>query len=148
MWSRHLNAAEARAIADELGLDGILLPKQDLFVKATEREVLYSGAFAAGKTRCLCLKAVMRASHPGTREGLCRKHLVSLKATTLKTLLEPDGHLPAMLPKGTYTHHKSDKIIKLNLSDQQKADLVRALRRWPHADSQPGELLCAQRLDD
>ena len=114
MWSRHLNAAEARAIADELGLDGILLPKQDLFVKATEREVLYSGAFAAGKTRCLCLKAVMRASHPGTREGLCRKHLVSLKATTLKTLLEPDGHLPAVLPKGTYTHHKSDKIIKLH----------------------------------
>ncbi|MDP2620995.1 MAG: phage terminase large subunit, partial [Hyphomicrobiales bacterium] len=89
------------------------LPKQLQFLKAEEREVLYSGAFAAGKSRAVCLRLVLRASVPGAREGLCRKHLVTLKATTLKTLLEPDGDLPPVLPPGHYTHNKSDKVIRL-----------------------------------
>ena len=90
-----------------------LLPKQDEFLHATERCVLYSGAFAAGKSRSLCFKLLARASVVGSREGLCRKHLVTLKATTLRTLLEPDGMNPPVLPLGSYEHNKSEKIIRI-----------------------------------
>lgn len=84
------------------------------FLLAREKSLLYSGAFGAGKTRALCLRAAMRASIRGSSEGLCRKYLVSLKSTTLRTLLEPDGDLPAVLPPGSYEHNKSEKIIRLN----------------------------------
>ncbi len=77
------------------------------------RELLYSGAFAAGKSRALCYKLVARASIAGSREGVCRKHLVTLKATTLRTLLEPDGLMQPVLPIGSYDHNKSDKIIRI-----------------------------------
>jgi len=90
-----------------------ILPKQELFLRSIAREVLYSGAWRAGKTRALCYKCAIRAAVPGAREGLCRKHLVTFRATTLRTLLEPDGGLPAVLPAGTYTHNKTDKIIRL-----------------------------------
>src|SRR5690349_15812682 len=90
-----------------------LLPKQAEFVASQAREVLYSGAFGSGKTRAVCMKNVLRASRPGAREGLCRKHLVTLKATTLKTLLEPEGVLPTVLPPGTNDHNKSEKSIRI-----------------------------------
>lgn len=91
-----------------------VLPKQMEFLQAEDHEVLYSGAFGAGKTRALCLKAAQRASHKGAREGLCRKHLVTFKATTLRVLLEDEAGLPAVLPPGSYTHNKSEKIIRLH----------------------------------
>lgn len=89
------------------------LPKQIEFLQAVGREILYSGAFGAGKSRALCLKAVMRALVPGAREAMCRKHLVTFKATTLRTLLEPEGNLPPVLPRNRYHHHKSDKTIRI-----------------------------------
>jgi len=91
-----------------------LLPKQFDFVAAESREVLYSGAYAAGKTRALCYRLVARAQTPGSREGLCRKHLVTLKASTLRTLLEPDGSAPPVLPPGTYDWNKSSRSIKIH----------------------------------
>ena len=91
-----------------------LLKNQLEFINSKTRESLYSGAFGAGKTRAVCLKLVSRlVNRPGAREGLCRKHLVSLKATTLRTLLEPDGNLPPVLPRGTYEHNKSEKTIRV-----------------------------------
>lgn len=90
-----------------------LLPKQYDFVASESREVLYSGAYASGKTRALCFRLVSRAQMPGAREGLCRKHLVTLKASTLRTLLEPDGKTPPVLPPGTYEHNKSEKVIRI-----------------------------------
>jgi len=91
-----------------------VLPKQREFIEAGEREVLYSGAYGAGKSRALCLKLVARVSgRPRAVEGLCRKHLVTLRATTLRTLLEPDGDLPPVLPLGSYIHRKTDKTIQL-----------------------------------
>lgn len=92
----------------------VFLPKQQEFMDATEREVLYSGAYGAGKSRGLCYKTVGRAAFPGARELLCRKTLVSLKATTLRTLLEGDGEAPPVLRPGTYDHNKSEKIIRLH----------------------------------
>ena len=91
-----------------------ILPKQMAFLRCESREVLYSGAVGAGKTRAVCLKVAMRASVPGAREGLCRKHLVTLKATTLKTLLEGDGpKAPPILPPGSYEHNKAEKTINI-----------------------------------
>ena len=78
------------------------------------RHLLYSGAFAAAKSRALCWKLFVRASRKGAVEFLCRKTLVSLKKSTLKTLLEPDGDLPPVLEPGTYTHNKSEGIIRIN----------------------------------
>lgn len=91
-----------------------LLPKQLLLIRSEEDEVLYSGAFGAGKTRGLCYKALTHAIHSGNLVGLCRKTLASLKQTTLRVLLKPDGDLPPVLPEGTYTHNKQECLITLN----------------------------------
>jgi PBSX family phage terminase large subunit len=83
------------------------MPKQDEFVHSNASEILYSGAFGAGKTRALCYRAVrLAASDKRVRVGLTRKTMVSLKGTTLVTLIEPDGDLPPVLPAGSYDHHK------------------------------------------
>lgn len=62
--------------------------KQEAFVFDEESpELLYSGAFGAGKTRGLCLKAIYTAlKYPGCRIALVRKTQKALKATTLVTL--------------------------------------------------------------
>lgn len=90
-----------------------LLPKQKKFVLAQAKECLYSGAFGAGKSYSLCVKAVLRASKPGAREALVRKTLQDLKATTLRTLLQGDGETPPVLPLGSYEHNKSERVIRL-----------------------------------
>lgn len=90
-----------------------LLPSQLAFVMAKEREVLNSGSFGSGKSRGLCWKLVSRASRPGACELLCRKHNVTLRRTTLRTLLEQDGDLPPVLPPGTYLHNRSLQTIQI-----------------------------------
>ena len=90
------------------------MPKQHGFICCEAREVLGSGAFGSGKSRALCIKLINRATIPGAREALIRKTLISLKATTLKTLLEPDGELPPVLPAGRYEHNKSEKVIRIH----------------------------------
>jgi hypothetical protein len=90
-----------------------VLPRQWDFLNSQAREVLFSGAFGAGKSRAVCLKIAMRASRPGAREGLCRKTLVGLKATTLRTLLEPEGRLPPVLPPSHVEHNRNDRRIKI-----------------------------------
>lgn len=91
-----------------------LLPKQMRFVRAEDRFLMYSGCFGGGKSVAICAKIISRACKPGAREGLCRKTLVSLKATTLRTLLDGDGpDVPPLLPRGTYTHNKAEKVIRI-----------------------------------
>lgn len=85
---------------------------------STAPEVLYSGAFGSGKSRGLCVKLLTHAIIYGNLVGLCRKTAVSLKETTLRTLLQPDGLLPPVLPEGTYEHNKSDHIISLYAGGQ------------------------------
>ncbi len=76
-------------------------------------ETLYSGAVGAGKTRALCMKVVMRAMRPGAREGLCRKTVASLNKTTLVTLLDNDGDMPPVLPRGSYEYNQQKGRIKI-----------------------------------
>jgi len=91
-----------------------LLPAQYDFITATEREVLYSGAFGAGKTRGLCMKLLPHAMIPNNLVGLCRKKHTTMRQTTLRTLLQSESGLPPVLPPDTFTHNKSDQVIKLN----------------------------------
>lgn len=91
-----------------------LLPKQKEFLQATQREVLFSGGLGNGKTSILAIKCVIEASKPGNVVLLVRKHLTTLRKSTLRTLLEPEGNKPPILPLGTYTHNKVERIIQLN----------------------------------
>lgn len=91
-----------------------MLPKQIDFMKSERKEVLYSGAFRAGKTRALCYKLLSHAMIPGNFVGLCRKTYAALKQTTLRTLLKSDGDLPPVLPEGYYVHHKADHTISIH----------------------------------
>lgn len=91
-----------------------LLPKQRQFVLNDAKQCLYSGAFGAGKSFSLCVKLVCRASKPRAREALVRKTLSDLKGTTLRTLLLGDGDTPPVLPLGSYTHNKSERLIKIH----------------------------------
>ena len=91
-----------------------LLPKQAKFIFNVKKEVMYSGGYGSGKTRALCFKCILAAMEPGNVVLLVRKTLTSLKKSTLKTLLEPDGKLPPVLPRGVYHHDKQNNIISLN----------------------------------
>jgi phage terminase large subunit len=92
-----------------------LLPVQKRFVASVAPELMYSGAFGAGKTRALCEKVVyLSLKHPGNRGLVCRKTEVSARATTLRTLLDGDGKLPpALLPQHIAAHSRSDRTITL-----------------------------------
>lgn len=93
-----------------------VLPKQYDFIQDdTTPDILYSGAFGAGKTRSLCLRAVRKALDPKAVVGLTRKIMTDLRRTTLETLLRPCGDLPPVLPRGTYKHvrHPQEKIVLL-----------------------------------
>ncbi len=92
-----------------------LLPKQAQVLMAPERHRCYSGAVGAGKSRLLCIVALVHvAGRPNARFGLFRKTLVALRKSTLKTLLEGDGNAPPVLPPGQYTHNKNECEIRVN----------------------------------
>jgi len=88
-----------------------LLPKQRLFMAATQREVLFSGGYGSAKSFTLCQKCVIEALKPGNEVLLCRKTLASLKRSTLVTLI--GGDKPA-LPDGSYTFNRGDGVIQIN----------------------------------
>ena len=63
-------------------------PQQRAFFDSDAPEVLYSGAFRAGKSRIGCEKAYALAlRHPGIPIGVFRKTAASLAASTERTLL-------------------------------------------------------------
>lgn len=60
--------------------------QQAFVLDDTSPTLLYSGAFAAGKSIGLCLRAIFTAAnYPGSRIGLFRKTRRSLTSTTLET---------------------------------------------------------------
>lgn len=75
------------AIRSELG-PRFINAQQRAFYDSQAPEVLYSGAFRAGKSRIGCEKAYWLAQHyPGIPIGIFRKTAASLAATTERTLL-------------------------------------------------------------
>jgi len=102
-----------QSLLEENEVEVKLLPKQYDFLFCNAKEKMYDGAFGAGKTRILCYCAVQKALHKGNLVGLFRKTLTSLKATTLRVLLDRDGNLPPVLPKGSYIHNKSEHMVRI-----------------------------------
>lgn len=88
-----------------------LLPKQLEFLSSTQKEVLASGGFGSSKSTILCYACIKQACIPNNVVLLVRKTLVSLKKTTLLTLL--NGENP-ILPPNSYKHNKSEGVIELN----------------------------------
>lgn len=88
-------------------------PGQFRFLTSKARKVLMDGGRGAAKSYALALSVAQRASVKGAREGLVRKHLNNLRATTLKTLLEGDGRTPPILPPGSYRHDRATQTIRL-----------------------------------
>lgn len=75
------------AIRAELG-PRFVNPQQRAFFESEAPEVLYSGAFRAGKSRIGCEKAYAVAlAYPGIPIGVFRKTAASLAASTERTLL-------------------------------------------------------------
>jgi PBSX family phage terminase large subunit len=68
----------------------------------------------AGKTVAALAKVVARAMRPKAFEVIARKYLHDCKATAIKQLLEGDGKTPALLPAGSYSHNKAERMIRLN----------------------------------
>ena len=89
------------------------LKKQLQFLNSKASEVGYSGAYGAGKTVALCLKLALRACIPGAVEALVRKYNVTIKKTTLRTLLKGTGDVPPILPQGTYKHYLTEQRIQI-----------------------------------
>ena len=76
-----------RALRAELG-PAFVNEQQRVFMRSTASEVLYSGAFRAGKSRIGCEKAYALAKrYPGIPIGIFRKTAASLAASTERTLL-------------------------------------------------------------
>ena len=88
-----------------------LLPSQEEFVYSEAKETLFSGGFGSGKSRALCYALLRHAVIPGNVILLVRKTLVSLKKSTLLTLI---GGSEPVLPKGSYQYNKSEGLIKVN----------------------------------
>lgn len=85
--------------------------QQRAFLDSRAKELLYSGAFGAGKSRILCEKALHVArEYPGVPVAIVRKVAASLAATTkltfVKDVLQPSGvH---------YRQHKTEGWIELD----------------------------------
>lgn len=89
---------------------GPIAAKQELFAfTETFTEVAYLGPMGSGKTRALGLAIIQTAiDYPGARLFLCRDELVTLKKTTLDTLM--------MMLSGAGIPHelnKNDSIISI-----------------------------------
>lgn len=95
-------------------MDIELLPRQWDFVDDQSPWILAYGGRGSAKSTGGGWKVYNRARVPGAREGLYRQRLIDLRGTTLKSMLEGDGHLPPIIPPGTYTHNQQLKTIKIH----------------------------------
>lgn len=90
-------------------LDTSQIPAQRDFMLAKEPEVLYSGAFGAGKSRIGCEKGYfLSIRYPNNKGLICRKTNVSLKATTMDTFFRyvcPPEHIVSF--------NKQEGLLKL-----------------------------------
>jgi len=96
---RELPAPILRSIRAELG-PTFANPQQETFYDCQASEVLYSGAYRAGKSRIGCEKAYWLAKrYPGIPIGIFRKTAASLAASTERTLLHD------VIPRGAIARH-------------------------------------------
>lgn len=82
-------------------------PEQQEFLDANESEVLYAGAFGAGKSRVGCEKGLFLSQYYPRNVGLiCRRYFGDLASTTLQTLFEK-----VIPPDHIVRHHRSEHYV-------------------------------------
>lgn len=84
-------------------------PTQKNFIQCTDKQVLMSGSFGAGKSRIGCEKGyIINCKYPGNRGLIVRNTFTDVRASTIEqTLLEeviPESHI--------YRHNKTKHIIE------------------------------------
>src|SRR3989304_3463988 len=90
-----------------------LLPAQRLFMESIESELLYSGAFGAGKSRILCEKVLFLClKYAGNSALICRKRFNDLRYTTLVSW-EDEVLPPALKEMAGYKHDKTENTFTL-----------------------------------
>ncbi|HHV79078.1 MAG TPA: hypothetical protein GXX40_05630 [Firmicutes bacterium] len=83
-------------------------------MESTAPELLYSGAWGAGKSRVLCEKALYLAlKYPGNFVGICRKTFNALKQTTMRTFFRE-----ACPPDHIKSWNKTDHLLTLKNGSQ------------------------------
>jgi PBSX family phage terminase large subunit len=96
------------------------LPRQREFMEATEPEILYSGAFGAGKSRVGCEKGhFLSHYYPGNRGLIVRKVAADLPSTTLVTLFEK-----VLAPSDVLEHHHQKRRITVRSSDPSRPSVI------------------------
>ena len=89
------------------------LPAQDEFMEALEEELLYSGAFGAGKSRIGCEKCLYLAlKYPNNYGLITRKRFNDIKFTTMIVFFR-DVVPPALKEADGYDWNKTDSILTL-----------------------------------
>lgn len=83
-----------------------LFPKQQEFINATERMVLYCGGTGSGKSHAMVYKLFIRASHPGACEGLARKINADIPNSFIKDWKR-------FIPAHLYEHQVNAQVIKI-----------------------------------
>jgi len=88
-----------------------LLPKQLIFINSQAKEIMFSGGIGSGKSKILCYAAFREACKPNNEVLLIRKTLVSLKKSTLISLI---GGADPVIPRGCYNLNKAENTIEIN----------------------------------
>ncbi|MBU1213501.1 MAG: phage terminase large subunit [Alphaproteobacteria bacterium] len=92
-------------------LDTSRIPAQRKFMESQASELLYSGAFAAGKSRIGCEKGLFLClRYPGTVGVIMRKTFTSLRYTTMETFFR-DVIPPELMARSSY--NKVTNILTL-----------------------------------
>ena len=94
--------------------------QQRQFFRSDAAELLYSGAFGAGKTRILCEKAyALGQRYPGAPIGIFRKARASLAATTARTffhnVVKPGSIVRKNVTEGWYELANGSRFWLLGL---------------------------------
>lgn len=98
--------------SDLATLNFIPHPKQREYLESTAEELLFSGAFGASKSTVLVAKTLtMAARYPGLKSFIVRKHLSSLKMTTMQTW---NSFVPAHMIR---YHNKSEHTYVIESED-------------------------------
>ncbi len=117
-----------QALRRELGPD-FVNDQQRRFFDCEAPEVLYSGAFGAGKSRIGCEKAYWLAKrYPGIPIGIFRKHAVLIRQSTQETLFRdviPQGEGHWNGSTRTFKMHNGSKIMFFGLDPDTTTGLPR-----------------------
>lgn len=83
------------------------IPAQKAFMESIKKELLYSGAYGAGKSRVGCEKGnFLSLKYPKNRGLIIRKEFTALRDTTMKTFFDE-----VVIPEHIQDYHKQERRL-------------------------------------